>query len=223
MLLGIDTCGSTGTIALAERHSEQLVLLGEAELAGKTYSSLLVPRIRELLESHQVSLQQLEAIIVVNGPGSFTGVRVGLSAVKGLAEALSLPVIAVSRLAVLAWKAKLSYAALGAGRGEVYFGAYTDGSRESLNGPDEIRTVIPIAKLAVCEEKSAQAFPDALMSEPPRAADALHVAMPRFLAGEFDDLVSLDGNYLRRSDAELFARPKPEPIPGSLAERAQEA
>src|ERR1700754_4053108 len=100
MLLGIDTCGSTGTIALARREDMQLAVLDEAELAGKTYSALLLPRIRELLEKHRIDLQQLEAIIIVNGPGSFTGVRVGLSAVKGLADALKLPVIAVSRLAV---------------------------------------------------------------------------------------------------------------------------
>jgi tRNA threonylcarbamoyladenosine biosynthesis protein TsaB len=156
-------------------------------------------------------LQQLKAIIVVNGPGSFTGVRVGLSAVKGLAEALHTPVIAVSRLAVLAWKAHLPYAVLDAGRGEFYFGAYADGAREALSSPDEIRSAASsITELAVCEEKAASAFPEAHITAPPKAADALDVAIPRLLAGDFDDVSTLDGNYLRRSDAELFARPKPD-------------
>ncbi len=121
MLLGIDTCGSTGTIALARREGEQITVLGTAELEGKTYSAMLVPRLRELLDTHQVSLPQIEAMIVVNGPGSFTGVRVGVSAVKGLAEVFATPVIAVSRLQVLAQKAQTQYAALDAGRGEFYF------------------------------------------------------------------------------------------------------
>lgn len=210
MLLGIDTCGGTGTVALARRDGNRLVLLGEAELAGKTYSALLVPRIRELLEAHGAALDRLQALVVVNGPGSFTGVRVGLSAVKGLAEALHTPVIAISRLAVLAWKAHLPYAVLDAGRGEFYFGKYAGRVRESLASPEEIRSAISGSRLALCEEKAALAFPDASMVDFPRAADALDLAMPRFLAGDFNDAASLDGNYLRRSDAELFAKPRSE-------------
>src|SRR5277367_2114481 len=121
MLLGIDTCGSTGTIALARREGEEIAVLGTAELEGKTYAAMLVPHLRELLDAHNTSLQQMEAMIVVNGPGSFTGVRVGVSAVKGLAEAFATPVIAVSRLHVLAHRAQSRYVALDAGRGEFYF------------------------------------------------------------------------------------------------------
>src|SRR5215813_9056450 len=114
MLLAIDTCGSTGSITLARREGEHISVLGMVELAGKTYSAMLVPRLRELLETFQVSWQQIEAIVVVNGPGSFTGVRVGVSAAKGLAEVFSTPVIAVSRLRVLAHKAHTQCAALDA-------------------------------------------------------------------------------------------------------------
>ena len=208
MLLGIDTCGSTGTIALAQREGDQIAILGTAELANKTYDALLIPRLRALLETHHVSLQEMEAIVIVNGPGSFTGVRVGVSAVKGLAEATSIPVIAVSRLRVLAQKAQMPYAALDAGRGEFYFGNYTDGHHEALMSVEELRAAASVSELAICEEKAEAAFPDAQMVDQPTAADALAVALPRLLAKEFDDLAALDGNYLRRSDAELFARPK---------------
>lgn len=208
MLLGIDTCGSTGTIALARRDGQKFTLLGEVELPGKMYSALLVPRLRELLEAHNVSLQQVESVIVVNGPGGFTGVRVGLSAIKGLVEVSDTPVIAVSRLAVLAWKARLPYAALDAGRGEFYFGDYADGVREALLLPDEIHRAGVVAGLAVCEEKAALAFPKARLVASPTAVDALDVAMPRYFSGDFDDAATLDGNYLRHSDAELFAKPK---------------
>jgi tRNA threonylcarbamoyladenosine biosynthesis protein TsaB len=207
MLLGIDTCGSTGTIALAQREGDQIAVLGTAELANKTYDALLVPRLRELLETYHASLQEMEAIVIVNGPGSFTGVRVGVSAVKGLAEATNIPVIAVSRLKVLAQKAQRPYAALDAGRGEFYFGDYTDGHHEALMSVDELRAS-SVSELAICEEKAAVAFPEAQMVDQPTAVDALAAALPRWLAKDFDDLATLDGNYLRRSDAELFAKPK---------------
>lgn len=205
MFLAIDTCGSSGTIALARRDGSGLVGLGSAELAGKTYSAMIVIRIGELLERHGVKLSQLEGIVVVNGPGSFTGVRVGVSAAKGIAEALSMPVLAVSRLKVLAWKAGLPCAALDAGRGEFYFGDYREAATETLASSEEVRSSVAISELAVCDEKSTLAFPEARFVELPGASEALEVALPRLLASDFDDLAALDGNYLRRSDAELFA------------------
>jgi tRNA threonylcarbamoyladenosine biosynthesis protein TsaB len=221
MLLAIDTCGSVGTIALARREGEQITVLGTVELAAKTSSAMLVPRLRELLDAHDVRLQQVEAIIVVNGPGSFTGVRVGVSAVKGLAEVFATPVIAVSRLRVLAHKARTRYAALDAGRGEFYFRDDERlASREALLSLNELQDELQSASLhalGVCEEKVAAAFPEVQLVAPPTASDAIPVALPRMLAGDFDDLASLDGNYLRRSDAELFARQKS----GALAGRAQ--
>jgi tRNA threonylcarbamoyladenosine biosynthesis protein TsaB len=210
MLLAIDTCGSIGTIALARRSGEEIAVLGMAELASKTHSAMLVLRLRDLLEAHHVSLQRIEAIIIVNGPGSFTGVRVGVSAIKGLAEVFATPVIAVSRLRVLAHKVETRYAALDAGRGEFYFRDNALACEALLSFEelrDELQWVTPLHTLAVCEEKVAGAFPEASLVEAPTASDALALALPRLLAGDFDDLASLDGNYLRRSDAELFGAP----------------
>lgn len=212
MLLAIDTCGSSGTIALAQHDGVNVTSTVTAELAGKTYSATLLPRLRALLEKNQTSLRDLEAIIIVNGPGSFTGVRIGISAVKGLAELFATSVIAVSRLHVLAHKAELPYAALDAGRGEFYFGNYTAGESERLLSAQELRAAVPISELAVCEEKSFTAFPEAHLLPAPTAYDAIAIALPRLLARNFDDLATLDGNYLRRSDAELFAKPKPDTL-----------
>jgi tRNA threonylcarbamoyladenosine biosynthesis protein TsaB len=203
MLLGIDTCGSTGTLALARREGERIAFMGETELGGKTYSAMLTPRLRELLAVHNIGLQQLEAIVVVNGPGSFTGVRVGVSAVKGLIEGLNIPVIAVSRLAVLARKAQAKYSVLDAGRGEFYFGDYEDGARELLLSAEEVKSAARAEELAICEEKAALAFPGARLVSGPAAADALAFALPRLFARDFNDPVLLDGNYLRRADAEV--------------------
>jgi tRNA threonylcarbamoyladenosine biosynthesis protein TsaB len=202
MLLGIDTCGGAGSIALAHWSGGRIELVAEAELAGKTYSAQLIPRIQELLDAQQCGPQDLEAIVVVHGPGSFTGIRVGLSAAKGLAEALSIPLLAVSRLAVLAAKAGTNSAALDAGRGEFYFRLEAE---EALLTPEEIRARISVT-LAVCEENASPAFPNAVLVQPPTAADALRYACPRLAAKDFDDVATVDGNYVRRSDAELFAQ-----------------
>src|SRR5271157_3467469 len=105
LLLAIDTCGPTGTIALGQLVHGELHILGETSLGGHRPSETLVGSACEMLRMAEVPLSQLGAIIVVNGPGGFTGVRVGLAAVKGLAESWRTPVVAVSRLEVLAGKA----------------------------------------------------------------------------------------------------------------------
>lgn len=204
MLLGIDTCSTTGTVALARPDKEKASLLAEAELTGKTYSSMLVPRIEELLRTNQVGVQHIQAIIVVHGPGSFTGIRVGLSTVKGLVEALHVPVMAISRLAVLAHKAKTKYAALDAGRGEFYFrNAALNQAQEALLSLEVLRKACAEQELAICEETAAQKLPNAQFVSPPTASDAIAFALPGWLRRDFVDPTLLDGNYLRRADAEV--------------------
>jgi tRNA threonylcarbamoyladenosine biosynthesis protein TsaB len=105
LLLAIDTCGPTGSVALGSVDGQSVEILGQIELEGRSYSSTLVAAVSELLVQAEIKLSQLHAMVAVNGPGSFTGVRVGLAAVKGLAEAARIPVVAVSRLEVLAAKA----------------------------------------------------------------------------------------------------------------------
>src|ERR1039458_79602 len=105
LLLAIDTCGPSGSVALGRWDAQAVEILGQIELEGRSYSSTLVAAVSELLAHGGVTLREVGAIVAVSGPGSFTGVRVGLSAVKGFAEAARIPVAAVSRLEVLAAKA----------------------------------------------------------------------------------------------------------------------
>ena len=141
LLLSIDTCGPLGTVALARLGGvDELTILGQTELPGKTYSAQLVPAIRHLLNHHNVTLTEIATIVVTNGPGSFTGIRIGLSTAKGLAEPTSIPILAVSRLVVLAHKTKTIAAALDASRGEFYFGDYSACSaQETLLDRDRLR------------------------------------------------------------------------------------
>ncbi len=212
-MLSIDTCGPSGSVALGRLVGSDLKILGETELAGRTYSATLVSAVSELLATNGVSLKDLGGVIAVSGPGSFTGVRVGLSAVKGLAEGAQLPVVAVSRLLVLAQKAGVPSCALDAHRGEIYLRVEEAGhpSRELLAGQDELAALHPTpARMAVCDDGAAallaQAWPSAQIVQcaAPLASDALRLGEERLVAGRYEDLALLDGNYLRRSDAEIF-------------------
>lgn len=214
IVLSIDTCGASGSVALGRVEPESISVFGDSELPGKTYSAQLVPEVRGLLTAHGTGVSDLDAIVVVNGPGSFTGIRVGVSSAKGYAEALNLPIVAVSRLAVLAWKAQAGRAALDAGRNELYYFENglenrlengRAGNRESLVGAVDL----PMSSgLAVCEPSLHWRFPDAMLVAAPTAADALRFAAPLLLAREFADIATLDGNYVRRSDAEVFSKAK---------------
>jgi tRNA threonylcarbamoyladenosine biosynthesis protein TsaB len=193
-----------------------LEILGQIELEGRSYSATLVAAVGELLAGNGIELRNLAAIVAVNGPGSFTGVRVGLSAVKGLGEAARIPVVAASRLEVLAAKAGQASAALDAHRHEVFLrlGLPDREGTEILAGAAELAAIDPAgARIAVCDDPAAallaSAWPGAelVRTPPPTAADALALCAPRVVAGEFVDVALLDGHYLRRSDAEIFGEP----------------
>ena len=215
LLLGIDTCGPSGSVALARAGGGRLELLEQVGLAGRTYSATLVQAVREVLAHHSVRLADLAALVVVAGPGSFTGVRVGLSAAKGLAEPAATPILAVSRLAVLAAKAGTEAAALDAHRNEIFLrlpGSAGEACMELLAGAEELATQPSPKNIAVCDSAASllrTAWPAVarVVTDAPTAFDAIGFAMTRLAAGDFDDAATLDGHYLRRSDAEIFGSP----------------
>jgi tRNA threonylcarbamoyladenosine biosynthesis protein TsaB len=200
-------------VALGRFFADLVEIVGETELEGRSYSATLVAAVGDLLTRGGAALSDVDAIVAVNGPGSFTGVRVGLSAVKGLAEVGQIPVVAVSRLEVLAWKAGVGSAALDAHRHEVFLriGRVGVATRELLAGVSELAAMEPAgAQVAVCDDGAAGllriAWPGAeqVRVNAPTAGDAIKLCAGRVQAGDFVDLVLLDGHYLRRSDAEIF-------------------
>ena len=236
-ILLIDTCGASGSIALAGAAPSPAAL----SLPGRSAAERLVPAIQSLVAGLGLSLAELDAVAVVHGPGSFTGERVGLSAAKGLCHALNLPLVAISRLAVLAslaqppagvphpsqshrdpgsltaslagWGGWVVHALLDAGRGEFYSGLYANGLclRESLQPRDQLLAEAgrePQQLFVVCEPAVAQSIAELapqLVAEP-TAASALPLALARIQQRAFDDPATIDANYLRRTDAEIFAK-----------------
>lgn len=222
LLLAADTSGKYGSLALARGDQRSFEALEVLPLTGGAFSAQLVPQIADLLFRHGFSRHNLDAFVVASGPGSFTGLRVGLAAIKGLAEVLHKPIAAVSLLEVLALAARCDGAmvsALDAGRSEAYAGDYevVDGKarlqRESLLKEEEFVALVR-GKLA------AVVTPDQLVLgwaqkhgfevcavEHPRGDAVARLGLEKLLAGETVSPADLEANYIRRSDAEIISPP----------------
>ena len=140
LLLATDTSGKNGSLALARAAigQSEVDVVEVVPLAGGTFSAQLVPQIAALLAKHGYTKSDLAAFAVVSGPGSFTGLRVGLAAIKALGEVLQKPIAAISLLEVVAWSSKTRgriLAVLDAGRHEIYVGDYE--GRDDARGDEE--------------------------------------------------------------------------------------
>lgn len=103
MILAIDCSSKTAAAALIDTDGR---LLAEGLLnAGLTHSETLMPLIARLLEQMRIAPKKLDRIAVTNGPGSFTGLRIGAAAAQGLSMSLGIPVCGVSSLEAAAWNA----------------------------------------------------------------------------------------------------------------------
>lgn len=222
LVLVVDTAGSTGGVLLARSESapdgkDAIHLLGVSDLQSREFSVQLISAITDLLKKNHLTLAAVDVLAVVSGPGSFTGLRVGLSAVKALAETTSKPIVAVSRLAVMASmapEAEVVHAVLDAGRGEYYHGVYRDAGwtcvAESLQTLESLSASIARAPgLVVASETSVVRALAALAPRqiaPAGVQEALPLALAAWKVGRVSDVVSLDANYLRRTDAEIISK-----------------
>jgi len=217
-----------------------------AELSGGQYSELLVSTIARLLEEQGLKRSEIGLIGVASGPGSFTGLRIAIATVKGLAEAFATPVVDVTVLEALAQSLgggsqkgtrqqtplrplalaqSLSgkvIAVLDAQRSEVFFGEYVLGEGIAGYPVRMIREALAdfsgfTAVLAAGDASSEIITPDEAIAERLRAVGVeaklvgrpsaevyARIAYTKFCAGIRADVATLDANYLRRSDAEIF-------------------
>jgi tRNA threonylcarbamoyladenosine biosynthesis protein TsaB len=215
-LLAVDTSGKHGSIALARERDGSLEMLEVIPLEGGTFSAQLVPQIAALLTKHALTKRDLDAFAVASGPGSFTGLRVGLAAIKGLAEILQKPIAAVSLLEVLARSVRSPgrvRAALDAGHNEVYVGEYevtsTDATciREQLIHLADLDAgpMVITPDRNVAEGLAGRSVPVTVIPRP--QADALaRIGREKVSTGQTISTLELEANYIRRSDAEIFAK-----------------
>ena len=193
LTLAFDTATGVATSALVrdgevlgERSSRAVRVLADAE---------------ELLEQARAEPHELSRLVVGTGPGSFTGVRIGLAAARGLAFALDLRLAGVSTLAALAAGAPGALPVVDAGRREVF--TLVDGA-PAVCAPDELR----VEPGTTCVGDGAVRYREVLealgASVPPRDSE-LHLPRARFhaeLAREFVDPETVEPLYLRLPDAE---------------------
>src|SRR5215470_15623517 len=166
LILGIDTSGRSGGITLAEGDAQSFRALESSPIAGGTFSAQLVPTLASLLEKHRFTPKDIGGFAVASGPGSFTGLRVGLSAVKGLVEVLDTPIATISLLQALATLSGTHgqiAAVLDAGRSEVFWGVY-EVSRDQakkvdeklLTRPEFLQQLSGIDAVVTCDESVVQ-------------------------------------------------------------------
>jgi len=232
LILAVETSTQTGSIALVEALAEhpgspRLKIIGETTLTlAETHSSRLMPAIDRLLQETSHSIRGVQALAVGLGPGSFTGLRIAISTVKGLAFALRVPVLGAPTLDVLAQnipfastqvcpvldaRKKEVYAALFRGNGE---GQLTKVSQDWVLTPEELCFRITEKTILVGNggEAYGEFFRDRLGSRVriappefsfPRARNVARLSLPALQKGETLDLFGFAPLYVRRSEAEI--------------------
>jgi tRNA threonylcarbamoyladenosine biosynthesis protein TsaB len=208
LTLAVDTTGDVGSVAVADESGvrDQLHLD-----APRGFSMVLFGAIEALLKRQNLRLADIDVFAAASGPGSFTGVRVGLAAIKGLAEVTGKTAVGVSNLEALAeyGRSDARAAIIDAHRNEVYAALYDDRGNQlvpEMVGPFG-RFVEMLPKRGI--EWITQGFPlpDGLLGvEAPRTvAEAVaKIAIRRIAAGLTGDSAPIDANYVRRSDAEIL-------------------
>ncbi len=192
-ILALDTTSERGSIALSEgeRVVEEIALH-----STDGFAQVLFGEIENLLARHSLRLADIDGFASASGPGTFTGVRVGLTAVKGLAEAMSRKVVAVSNLKAMALFGTRELRApwIDARRGEIY-GAVYNPALELLNAEVVMKYEAWFASLPEDVE---------ILSDSRLLAGAIGIIAAReFAAGRELDPVMIDANYVRRSDAAM--------------------
>jgi len=190
LALAVDSAGDYGSIALADETGvrEEVPIH-----APQGFSHVLFGEIESLLNRQRVTLKDIDVFAGASGPGSFTGVRVGLAAIKGLAEVMGKGVVAVSNLAAVAEYGTSDFRAvvIDARRGEIYGAVYDRAGNQ----------IVPEAVLPL--ERFMALIPE----------DCPIVEAPRELAGAIarialrtkaQDPAAIEANYVRRSDAEIL-------------------
>jgi tRNA threonylcarbamoyladenosine biosynthesis protein TsaB len=220
LLLAVDTSGKHGSIALARCGPEDACEVIEvAPLSGGTFSAELVPQIAALLDKHRFRKADIGAFAVVSGPGSFTGLRIGLAVIKALAEVLAKPIAALSLLEALASASQERgkiMAALDGGRNEVFVGEYELGNESTILIRERLLirnewlesaagAVIVTPDSALAEAARAKGF-HVVEVERPRSEAIAKLGWTKIARAQTVSAEALEANYTGRSEAELFVK-----------------
>jgi tRNA threonylcarbamoyladenosine biosynthesis protein TsaB len=221
-ILAVDTATPSCSVAVVDNES----LLAEVSIVStQTHSKHLIELIKQVNLLSGLTMADLDGYAVSRGPGSFTGLRIGISTVKGLVAASDKPVVGVSSLEALASQcfasSYLICPLIDARKGEVYYSSYRmkGGSLIQID-KEQVNPVVEIIKRltepSVFVGNGSLLYQEDIKREMGnlahfapvsqniiRAATIAHLGMKRFEIGETDDAASLVPHYIRRSDAEI--------------------
>lgn len=216
MLLAIDTSTDTASLALLQDGA----LLAELTWrCGQNHSTQLLPHLAHLLNQAGLNLQSVSSIIVAQGPGSYNGLRVGISTAKGLAFSLGIPLVGVSTMEVEAYQQAergLPVCPIfNAGRGEIATAMYQKkGNQWHQLTAEHLTTVDVLCSqittktvfcgefvLTIAAELKKQLQQKAVLLSPAaglrRAGFLAELGLKRLQSGDYDDIVTLQPLYLR--------------------------
>lgn len=223
LVLTVDSSSSTATCAIVSEDK----ILGEINLNDKKeHSVILMDLIDSLLNRCNLSIDDIDAFAVSEGPGSFTGLRIGMATIKGLAFGLNKPCVSISTLDVLAYNLihfnGLIAPIMDALRGNVYSNIYKN-VNENLEAISEgacisIEELIETLKeknedviflgdgltkhKAILKEQLPKAKFATLNSNYPKASSLGELALKKLATGEIEDLNNITPVYLRKTQAE---------------------
>ena len=211
-LLLIETSTALCSVALAEDGR----IVAVREDASRQHSSLTAPFVAEVLAERGLRVADCDAVCVSMGPGSYTGLRVGVSTAKGLCFGAGIPLLAVGSLDVLAWQAidgamlpegcKAIVPMIDARRMEVYSAVYSPaGERLTEVAPTVVTSETfaalegPVLFIGDGAEKCRSLLPEgsSVVGCCPHAKALLHPAVAAFAAGQFRDLAYFEPFYLK--------------------------
>jgi tRNA threonylcarbamoyladenosine biosynthesis protein TsaB len=225
LIFSLDTSSPSGSVAVLREQA----LIGVISTRGEeNYSSRMFRHLEFLLNDLSLRLDQFDLFAVSAGPGSFTGLRVGLTAAKGWAEVYKKPAVGVSALEAVAAQARVTtpvvVPVLDARRGQVYFGIYRrtdvglalDGEEfvvtpqefiAALRGEARNHTLTIVTPDAEVISALAPHF-DTGIAAIETVSGVLapfigRIGYQRALLGKVTDALTLDANYVRRTDAEM--------------------
>jgi tRNA threonylcarbamoyladenosine biosynthesis protein TsaB len=221
-ILAVDTATTSCSVAIVDKTS----LLSEFTIdREETHSKHLMDMIKAVLRMAGLNFSDLDGFAVTRGPGSFTGLRIGLSTIKGLAVASEKPVVGVSSLEALAFQVSYSRdlicPILDARKGEVYFSRYKflnghlkKQTKERVASPDKaiddlnesclfVGNGALLYKEMILEKMGGLASIAPMIQNTIRASTMAYLSMANFEKNDTDDIEKIMPYYIRKSDAEL--------------------
>jgi tRNA threonylcarbamoyladenosine biosynthesis protein TsaB len=221
-ILAVDTATTSCSVAIVDQTSLLLEFTLDRE---ETHSKHLMDMIKEALRMSGLNFYDLDGFAVTRGPGSFTGLRIGISTIKGLAAASEKPIVGVSSLEALALQVSYSRdlicPILDARKGEVYFSRYRFISghlkkqiKEHVATPDKavddlnesclfVGNGALLYKEMILESMGEFASFAPTTQNTIRASTIAYLSMAKFENNDTDDIEKILPYYIRKSDAEL--------------------